>query len=116
MKTLDEKEAKAISLPGRSFKVLVDPEEIGSKYITFGLAEVPEGSGLPWHSHQGSEEVIYVLQGIGSGQSDNETKAIHPGTVLYLEANSNHRILNQGKGEMKLLCAFSPPIKVGPPK
>jgi len=116
MKITSEKEVEAIQLPGRSFRILINPEGIGSQHITFGLAEVPEGSSLPWHTHQGSEEVIYVLQGTGSAQSDTEAKPIQPGSVLYMEAGSNHRILNEGKGEMKLLCAFSPPVKIGPPK
>ena len=116
MKALDEKDIVAISLPGRNFKVLVDPERIGSQHITFGIAEIPEGSGLPWHVHQGTEEVIYVLQGIGSAQSDTEIKGIRAGSVLYMEPNLNHRIVNEGKGGMKLLCAFSPPIKISAPK
>jgi quercetin dioxygenase-like cupin family protein len=116
MKVTDEKEAKAIQLPGRTIKVLADPEGIGSKHITFVLALIPEGESLPWHVHEGAEEIIYVLQGTGSAHSDTETKPIHPGTVLYMEADSSHRIVNEGKGEVKLLCAFSPPVKIGPPK
>ena len=116
MRVTDEKEAKMIQLPGRSFRVLGDPGSIGSKHITFGLAEIPEGSSLPWHVHKEAEEAIYVVQGTGSAYSDTETKAIHPGTVLAIEAESNHRILNERKGEMKLLCTFSPPVKIEPPK
>jgi len=116
MKITDEKEARAIQLPGRTVKVLADPEGIGSKHITFVLAVIPEGESLPWHVHEGAEEVIYVLQGTGTAHSDAETRAIHPGSVLYMEADSNHRIVNEGKGEVKLLCAFSPPVKIGPPK
>ncbi len=116
MKITNEGEVKAIQLPGRTLKVLAGPECIGNKHITFGLVEIPEGSGLPWHTHQGTEEIIYILQGLGSAQSDIETKAISPGTILYIEPDSKHRILNEGKGEIKLICAFSPPITIEPPK
>ncbi len=116
MRVTDEKEAKMIQLPGRSFRVLGDPDSIGSKHITFGLVEIPEGSSLPWHVHKEVEETIYVVQGTGFAYSGTETKAIHRGTVLAIEAESNHRILNEGKSEMKLFCAFSPPVKIEPPK
>jgi quercetin dioxygenase-like cupin family protein len=89
---------------------------MGSKHITFVLAVIPEGERLPWHVHEGAEEVICVLPGTGSAHWDTEMKAVHPGTVLCMEADSNHRIVNEGKGEAKLLCAGSPRVKIGPPK
>lgn len=116
MKVTDEKEALVVELPGRTFKTLIDQEVIGSKHITFGLAVIPEGSGLPWHSHEGSEEILYVLQGTGSAESRSESRPIQTGKVIYMEANSEHRFVNEGKGEMKLLCSFSPPVKIRAPK
>ena len=116
MKLTSEKDALVVDLPGRTFKVILDDEIVGSKQMSFGVAVVPENSGLPWHSHEGSDEIIYVLQGTGAAESRNETQSIEPGTVLLMEAGSEHRILNQGKGEMKLLCSFSPPVKIRPPK
>lgn len=103
-------------MPGRAIKVLVDPDSVGRKHITFVLAIIPDGNSLPWHVHQVSEVVTYVLQGTGSAHSDTEAKAVRAGTVLYMEADSNHRIVNEGKGEMKLLCVFLSPVKIGPPK
>lgn len=88
----------------------------GSKHITFVLAVIPEGERLPWHGHEGAEEVICVLQGTGSAYWDTEMKAVHPGTVRCMEADSNHRIVNEGKGEAKLLCAVSPKRAMKKPK
>ncbi|MBW2096469.1 MAG: cupin domain-containing protein [Deltaproteobacteria bacterium] len=96
--------------------MLIDEEILGSQYMAFGTADIPEGSGLPWNQHEGTEEIIYVLKGSGSAESRTERQAIQPGTVLYMEPHSEHRILNEGKGEMKLLCSFSPPIKIRPTK
>lgn len=116
MKVTHEEQTPAIQLPGRSIKVLVNTDTIGSEHITFAVAEIPEGSSIPWHMHQDAEEIIYVLQGVGSAESETETQPVHPGTVLYMEPGSKHRIFNKGKGEVKLLCSFSPPIKIEPPK
>jgi len=115
MKVTAENDAMVVRLPGRSFHVFIDEEIIGSKNISFGMSVVPEGSELPWHNHQGSEEIIYVLEGSGFAESKDEKKAIKPGTAMYMEPHTEHRILNEGKGEMKLMCSFSPPIKIRPP-
>ena len=116
MKLTSEKDALVVDLPGRTFKVILDDEILGSKQMSFGVAVIPEGSGLPWHIHEGSDEIIYVLQGMGAAESREVTNSIDQGTVLLMESGSEHRILNQGKGEMKLLCSFSPPVKIRSPK
>lgn len=87
-----------------------------SKHITFVLAVIPEGERLPWHVHEGAEEVISMLQGTGSAHWDTEMKTVYAGTVPCMEADSNHRIVNEGRGEAKLICAGFPPVKIGPPK
>ncbi|MFC1866794.1 cupin domain-containing protein [Thermodesulfobacteriota bacterium] len=116
MKVTTDKKGLIVELPGREFHVLVDDEIVGSKHMTFGIAVVPEGSCLPWHNHVDSEEIIYVLKGTGTAESKTEAQAIEPGMVLYMEPGSEHQILNQGKDEMKLLCSFSPPVKIRAPK
>jgi quercetin dioxygenase-like cupin family protein len=64
MKQVDEKKVTPLEFPGRTLTVLFSPDN-GSEHITTAISKVPAGGMLPWHSHETSEEIIYVLQGEG---------------------------------------------------
>ncbi len=116
MKTTNDKEGLLVELPGRSFRVLVDEEILQSQKMSFGISVVPKESELPWHKHEGSEEIIYVMEGSGKAESRTDSCEIGPGTVLCVELSSEHRIINTGSGQLRLLCSYSPPVKIRPPK
>jgi quercetin dioxygenase-like cupin family protein len=117
MKYVDEKNVTPLELPGRTLTVLFSPDN-GSEYMTCLTAKVPAGGVLPWHLHDTSDEIIYILQGEGVAlhESLKEPIGIYPGMTLFMPKGKKHSIENKGAGEMVLYCTFSPAIKFSPPK
>jgi quercetin dioxygenase-like cupin family protein len=117
MKYVNEKEIIPLEFPGRSLTVLFSPEN-GSENVTVAISKVPPDGMLPWHLHETSEEIIYVLQGEGLAlhESLKDPVQIFPGMTLYMPKGKKHSIQNKGLNEMHLYCAFSPAIKFQAPK
>jgi quercetin dioxygenase-like cupin family protein len=117
MKYVDEKEVTPLEFPGRTLTVLISPDH-GSEHMTVAISKVPSGGMLPWHLHETSEEIIYVIQGEGLAlhESLKDPVTIFPGMTLYMPKGKKHCIQNKGRNEMRLCCAFSPAIKFQAPK
>ncbi len=117
MRYVDEKNVVPLQFPGRSLTVLISPDD-GSEHLTVAISKVPAGGMLPWHMHETSDEVIYVIEGEGlaSHESLEEPVKVFPGMTLYMPMGKKHSIENKGNKEMRLCCAFSPAIKFAPPK
>jgi len=97
--------------------VLFSPDN-GSEQMTVAISKVPPGGMLPWHIHEKSEEIIYVMQGegIASHESLKDPIRIYSGITLYMPRGKKHCIENKGSNEMRLYCTFSPAIKFAVPK
>jgi quercetin dioxygenase-like cupin family protein len=117
MKYVDEKNVIPLHLPGRAITVLFSPDN-GSENVTCVIAKVPAGGALPFHVHDTSDEIIYIMDGEGMAlhESLKEPVKIYPGVTLYMPKGKKHSIENTGPGEMRLYCSFSPAIRFAPPK
>jgi quercetin dioxygenase-like cupin family protein len=117
MKYVNEKEITPLQFPGRSLTVLISPEN-GTEHMTVAISKVPAGGMLPWHLHETSEEIIYVMQGEGVAHHESlkEPVKIFPGMALFMPKGKKHSIENHGKDEMRLYCVFSPAIRFSAPK
>jgi quercetin dioxygenase-like cupin family protein len=117
MKFVDEKDITPLQFPGRSLTLLFSPEN-GSEQMTTAISKVPPGGMLPWHAHENSDEIIYVLQGRGTASHEtlDEPIDIYPGRGLFMPKGKKHCIENKGDTEMRLYCTFSPAIAFAAPK
>ena len=117
MKTVDEKKITPLEFPGRTLTVLFSPVN-GSRQMTTAISKVPAGGMLPWHAHEGSDEIIYVMQGQGTASHETlkDPVDIYPGMTMFMPGGQKHCIENKGTTEMHLYCAFSPAVTFGPPK
>ena len=117
MKSVNENDIAPLEFPGRTLTVLFSPEN-GSDQMTTAISKIPPAGTLPWHAHDNSDEVIYVMQGDGvaSHESLDDPVAIGPGKTLYMPKGKKHSIENTGSAEMRLYCTFSPAVTFAAPK
>src|SRR5215813_10287391 len=108
---LKQAEAKRLGLPGRTSLEPVSGT-IGSR-VTFRIAEiaVPKPGDPPRgpHLHNGYEECIYVLRGIGTTVAESGELAIKPGDIVLIPAGEKHMTRNTGSVPLVLLCFFPVP-------
>jgi len=92
---------KGTATAGRQF-VLGAPCPSATQFI--GL--IPPGRA-PDHFHR-YDEVIYVLDGEGYLEIDEERAPIRPGTCIHLPKTIVHSLANTGEQEMRVLGVFRP--------
>jgi mannose-6-phosphate isomerase-like protein (cupin superfamily) len=67
----------------------------------------PGGSTTP-HRHLKTEEIYYILEGLGSMQVGDEIQAVGPGDAIAIPPGSIHQITNRGTTLLIFLCCCAP--------
>ena len=89
----------------RRFRYLAD-EEVGSHDVTQFLGVI-DPSRAPAHGHM-YDEVIYVVEGVGTLHMDGKSTPIAPGSCIHLPPRIPHSLENHGPGPMRVLGVFHP--------
>ena len=77
--------------------------------VSAGFVLIPAGSEQPrLSSHEGVEEIYYVLRGTGWFVLADEKHEVRPGTAVYVGPGVEHRAINGSEEEMELLWFNSP--------
>ena len=69
---------------------------------------LPFGGATTPHRHPQTEEIYYVLEGQGSMQVGDETRAVGPGDAIAIPPGALHQIRNIGPVILKFLCCCAP--------
>jgi len=91
--------------PSRTFRILVDPS-IGCRAVTQFVGAI-EAIPAPPHRHT-YEEAIYILDGEGTVEIDEDILPIGPGTSIFLPPGIPHRLASTGAETLRLLGVFAP--------
>jgi len=90
-------------------KVLSEPQVTDAEHTSFAMAVLDPGKGHDRHNHPGSEEIIFLMSGIGQQMVDDQPPVtIRPGASIYIPAGVYHSTLNTGWEPMRLLVVYSP--------
>ncbi|MFO7857676.1 MAG: ectoine synthase [Ectothiorhodospiraceae bacterium] len=90
-----------------SYRMLLKKDGMG---YSFHETRIPPGAELHlWYKNH--LEAVYCVAGNGSIEDKNtgEVHAIHDGVLYALDKHDPH-ILRGGTEEMRLVCAFNPPV------
>ncbi len=71
-------------------------------------ARLPVGASTTAHFHPATEEIYYILQGSGSMQIEEETKAVGRGDAIAIPPGAMHQITNTSDVELRFLCCCAP--------
>jgi mannose-6-phosphate isomerase-like protein (cupin superfamily) len=75
------------------------------------LAEATIGPGLSTqrHRHARTEEIYYVVQGVGKMEIDGECKEVGVGDAILIPPGAAHKLSCLGTSDLKILCCCAPP-------
>ncbi|MCL5073946.1 MAG: cupin domain-containing protein [Actinobacteria bacterium] len=113
VKLVFEDDIPGLDLPGRTSKVLIGPETVSSKNLSFGITTVKPKTTMQPHTHDIQEEIIYIIEGEGEVITKTSREKIHPGIAIYISSGIEHTIANNSDQTMKFSFSFSPPVKLG---
>jgi quercetin dioxygenase-like cupin family protein len=97
-----------IELPGGSWsRVLLTGERVGSA-AALGYSSFAPGTATAMLSHA-TEELAYVLTGVGELRLEAESVAYAAGAALYIPAGVWHAVVNTGNEPVTMVFAFPHP-------
>jgi quercetin dioxygenase-like cupin family protein len=74
---------------------------------TLGICHLHPGKKNPRHYHPNCEEILYVQQGVGKHQLDEQWIPVQPGSVVRIPIGMTHQLVNEGRDTMITIIVFS---------
>ncbi len=97
-------------LPSRGYvTTYITPEDNPYHDFSSGIQVLPPGCEVREHGHTINHELIFVYQGRGEIQIENQTHLVGPGCTVLFADNETHIIRNTGDEDMHLFWVFMPP-------
>jgi quercetin dioxygenase-like cupin family protein len=93
----------------RQLKILFDDENGGAESCALEYITYQKGDEVRMHKHDDAEHAFFIIKGKGFFECDSGRYDIQEGSVMFMPKGANHRIGNNGDGEMVLLEIFAPP-------
>lgn len=99
-----------IALPGGKSRVrmLFTPENTGRVNLYFGMLEADPGMEIPRHQHDGSAEILYVLQGGGELTVGSEKIPFGADEAIHLPEGQPHAARFIGPDKTIMLQLYAP--------
>jgi mannose-6-phosphate isomerase-like protein (cupin superfamily) len=79
----------------------VQRQSLAEASLLPGTATIP-------HYHPKTEEIYYILKGVGSMQIEGKTRTVEPGDCIAIPPKQKHQITNTGSETLVLLCCCVP--------
>lgn len=93
---------------GSEIRELLSCRNSGIRHQSLAEARVPAGQTTIRHQHPKTEEIYYILEGIGIMKLGNESRAVKPGDAIAIPPGTEHQITCTGEVTLKLLCCCAP--------
>jgi len=88
----DELPALISEVPGRERTFFVNKELTQIDDMLAGVMHYVKGAASPLHLHSNCEHFYFIMEGTASVESDEGTKEIGPGTMVFIPAEEKHRL------------------------
>jgi len=108
--TIHEDAVTAEELPGRKHKMVVKPNDMGTKNVCAGTVVYPGNTRIPPHAHEKEEGVLYVLEGEGNIYFNGKPEQIRKGTFMVIPKGVEHFIETTTDSGLKFIYVFTPPV------
>jgi mannose-6-phosphate isomerase-like protein (cupin superfamily) len=71
-------------------------------------ATIPSGEATQSHYHPVTEEIYYILRGVGRMQIGGSVREVGPGDSIAIPPGAVHQIRNVGAEDLVFLCCCAP--------
>lgn len=95
---------------GSTIREILAPANSSGTIVHQSLAEatLAPGAATEAHFHPITEEIYYILRGIGRMQIATELREVGPSDAIAIPPGSPHRITNHGNTDLVFLCCCAP--------
>jgi mannose-6-phosphate isomerase-like protein (cupin superfamily) len=94
---------------GSTVRELAGPAVTNAENQSLAEAEVSPGGQTDEHYHVQTEEIYYFVSGAGRMRLGEEEHDVRPGDCVVIPPGVKHKLWNQEREPLVLLCASAPP-------
>lgn len=92
---------------GSTIRSILDCANAPVEKQSLAEATVPAGGATERHYHKLSEELYFLLEGVGTMEIDGVEREVGPGDAILIPAGAWHQI--SARSELRFLCCCAPP-------
>ena len=97
-------------MPSRGYIVnKINPYVSPYDDFSIGIQVLEEGAHVRRHAHERSHEILFCYRGTGYAEIDGRTYDIREETMMLIGRGLQHKVVNTGPGQMRLVWFISPP-------
>jgi mannose-6-phosphate isomerase-like protein (cupin superfamily) len=89
---------------------LLGPGSSGSNRFEIVLGQIEFGGQADPHSHEKSEQAIFVLEGKAFVEIEGRDEVVGPNDLIYFPEGVRHRITALEGPPLRLLIVYAPPL------
>jgi len=86
------------------------PSTTGAQQLVVIEVTLEPGYGHNFHKHPQQEEVIYVIQGAVEQWVEQESRILHAGDAVFINADVVHASFNTSSSTAKLIAILGPSV------
>jgi mannose-6-phosphate isomerase-like protein (cupin superfamily) len=91
---------------GKGFRIAIGNRRSQAAEMVLGSGQTEGG---PDNRHRGSDQWLYVVDGVGLAIVNGQRKRLAPKTLLLIERGDRHEIRNTGREPLRTLNLYVPP-------
>ena len=110
VRSLDAAES-FVTADGSTIRELCGIPTGGTELQSLAEATLAPGQATQRHYHAESEEIYFVLDGVGEMEIDGERSRVQPGDAIPIRRGHRHQVRNVGDGALRFLCTCAPPYR-----
>jgi mannose-6-phosphate isomerase-like protein (cupin superfamily) len=103
--------APFITRDGSQIRSILDRSNAPVQNQSLAEATLPPGAATEGHHHPKSEEIYFILSGVGRMTVDDETREVGKHDAILMPPGAVHRIENFGDALLVFLCCCAPPYE-----
>jgi mannose-6-phosphate isomerase-like protein (cupin superfamily) len=96
---------------GSTIRELLGLPTSAARNQSLAEATLPAGGATQRHYHRESEEIYFVVEGIGELELDGEHASVGPGDAILIPPGARHEIRAGEAGPLRFLCCCAPPYR-----
>jgi mannose-6-phosphate isomerase-like protein (cupin superfamily) len=109
IRTVRDRVTPYTTLDGSEIRELMHPEVHGNCNQSLAEAVIHVGCTTRLHKHLHSEELYYIMSGVGRMTLDGQHFAVAAGDTICIGPRLAHQLENTGKQDLVVLCCCAPP-------
>ncbi len=78
-------------------------------HLQFGTLLLEPGQAQAAHTHESSDKVLFVIEGVATVSVEGESMELGPGACALARAGESHELANRGRDRCVMMVVSAPP-------